>query len=322
MKVKSRWIDSEEGRSAFVKIVKRLRKGRRLRERHTPFGLTKDGYADFRGLDLSNQKFSGIRITNADFSYSNFDRSWLKRSKFTDVLFEKTSFVETRDVGNVFENVSFIKCKFNYAGLGYDGARYKSCIFEGSSFARTLFSNAVFLACVFRNSKLNGSDFYGSSFDDCKFIGKLEDVWFRGRYSDSYLFKGPFGYARKNRMKNVSFEGAILEDVSFTNNCDLSSIILPKTGNYQLFDKGKNRLEYLIHRINDWEEPQKTEVNHFMSFLLLHSKNQDYFLLNIDLVKKDLGDETANGMISILNEYESHKPQGLIAFLKSLIGVH
>ena len=41
-------------------------------------------------------------------------------------------------------------------------------------------------------------------------------------------FKKEFGNAKQNKMLNVSFEDAILHDVTFSDNCDLSTVLFPK----------------------------------------------------------------------------------------------
>lgn len=300
---KSRWFNTEAASLAFEKIQKILKNGGRLKKEDTPFGSTEANYADFRGIDLSQQRVKKLNIERADLSHSSFNNSWIENSTFEDVLMEKANFEEISDHGNLFKNVTFNKTKFNKASIGYMGSQYIRCKFENSSFSRTSFVRGEFINSKFIDCKLKGVDFDASLFEDCSFIGKLEDVWFRGGYGYSSDEK-EFGKAKKNRMKNVSFEDAMLEGVNFSNECELSTVIPPKLGNYKLFNNWANRLECLKNEIVNWSTNQRVEAEIFINSYLAHAKTQDWFLLNIEEIQRDFGIDIASNIIIVLNELE------------------
>lgn len=299
--LKNRWTENEEARLAFDKILHVSKKGGILKNDFTPFGNTENDYPDFRGIDLSEQRIIKLKIEKADLSHSSFNNSWIEKSTFNNIIFEKVDFAEITDKGNSFKDVSFVNCKFNKAGLGYEGSHYMNCSFENGNFSKTVFIRNIFQGCSFKDCKLKGVDFNASFFEDCKFHGKLEDVWFRGGYAFPSDIK-EFGEAKKNQMKNVSFEEAILKGVNFSNDCDLSKVLTPKTGNYQIFDNWANRLSYLKTKIVDWSAPERKEAEIFANSYLAHAKTQDWFLLNIEEIQQDFGVDVASNIIITLNE--------------------
>ena len=299
--LKNRWSESQENHSAYIKILKRLKRGGILKKQYSPFGTTENDYTDFRGLDLSKRLIKKIRVENADFSHSNFYGAWIEKATFINVIFNKVDFTEITDKGNQFNKVEFLNCKFNRAGMGYNGSQFIDCLIENSSFIRTAFTRNEFINTQFKNNNLKEVDFNASSFDNCTFVGKLEDVWFRGGYPLSSDIK-MFGKAKKNIMKNVSFEKAILKGVDFTNDCDLSTIKLPLTGNYLIYKKWDYKLEVLKNKIIEFPENQRKEAKIFVDSELVHSKTQDSSLLNIDDLRQEFGVDLANNILDVLNE--------------------
>lgn len=299
--LKDRWIVNDNAKKALGEIKLLFRNGGTLKNEHSPFGLTEDGLIDFRGIDLSQQKIRKIKLKNIDFSHSQFSHSRIEDSVFETVYFDNVDFTDISEQGNLFYEVKFFKCKFNLAGLGYDGSQYRHCSFEKSSFKKSVFIRGEFSKTQFIDCKLKGVDFNASSFNECSFVGKLEDVWFRGGYafpSDDTNF----GKAKKNQMRNVSFSGAILEGVNFSNECDLSTVQLPDTNNYILFDNWKKRLEHLNEVIKEWPTSQRTEAEIFSFSFLVHAKTQDWFIINIEELQREFGVDVASNIIIELNK--------------------
>ncbi|MDD4673996.1 MAG: hypothetical protein PHI03_13790 [Bacteroidales bacterium] len=299
--LKNRWIGNNDAKEALDEIKLLFRNGGMFKNEHSPFGLTKDGLIDFRGIDLRQQQIKKIKIKNIDLSHSQFGNAWIENSVFETVNFENVDFTEISERGNLFHNVKFSNCKFNKAGIGYEGSQYLHCLIEKSSFTKTVFIRGEFVNTQFIDCKLKGVDFNASSFENCSFVGRLEDVWFRGGYaypSDD----ANFGKAKKNQMRNVSFSGAILEGVNFSNGCDLSTVQLPSTNNYILFNNWEKRLEHLKEVIKEWSTPQRKEAEIFSSSFLVHAKTQDWFIVNIEELQRDFGVDVASNIIIELNK--------------------
>ena len=108
-------------------------------------------------------------------------------------------------------------------------------------------------------------DFQASSFENCVFIGDLNSVWFRGNFPTVSL-KKEFGHAKQNKMFNVSFEKAALRDVTFSDDCDLSTITLPHKGQYLFFNNWNEQLNRIMKKV------QQTNLRQQATILLLLSK--------------------------------------------------
>lgn len=294
--LKSRWFENNDAKKALDGIKLIFKNGGMLKNEHSPFGLTEDGLIDFRGIDLRQQQIKKINVQNIDLSQSQFVNSWIEDSVFENANFENVDFSEMSEHGNQFHKVRFSNCKFNYAAIGYKGSQYEDCLFEKSNFTKAIFTRGEFTKSQLIDCKLKGIDFNASSFENCSFVGKLEDVWFRGGYaypSDNTNF----GKAKKNQMKNVSFSNAILEGVNFSNGCDLSTVQLPSTNNYILFDNWKKRLEHLKKVIKEWAAPQREEAEIFSNTFLIHARTQDWFIINIEELQRDFGVDAASNII-------------------------
>ncbi|WP_430909125.1 pentapeptide repeat-containing protein [Maribacter sp. 2-571] len=229
-------------------------------------------------LDFDNVKILKKELVQGTYEKGSIHNCWLENSLFREVTFIRTDFSHTSDHGNVFDTVNFKNCKLNRAAIGYDGSKYMNCVFENCNFTGAIFIRGEFDDCKFVNCKLKGVDFGASSFMNCSFEGKVMDVWFRGGYAASYGEK-EFGKARANTMLNVSFEEAELEYPTFSNNCDLSTIRLPKKGNYHLFDKWPERLTFLKGEIESWPEMEKKDAMDFIEAHMVHAKTQPWYAI-------------------------------------------
>jgi fluoroquinolone resistance protein len=200
---------------------------------------------------------------------------------------------------NDFNNCLFLNSDFSFAAIGYRGSKYVDCVFDKCNFKKAIFIRAEFMRCKFIDCKLKGVDFNASSFEECAFVGKLEDVWFRGGFALASDIED-FGEAKKNRMKNVSFEDAHLYGLTFSNDCDLSTVTLPSDGKYFLFNNWRQRLEKLKKEVNNWPQIQRREGEIFANSCLVHAKTQNWYLLGFDDIQKDYGLEVAKRIIATL----------------------
>lgn len=299
--LENRWLEDSNVKETLNKITRLFQHGGTLKKEYSPFGLTESGLNDFRGLNFSRQIMKKVNVENADLSHCCYINSRIEKSIFKNVIFNKVDFTDITDKGNLFENVKFSNCKFNLAGLGYDGSQFINCIFEKVNFTRTIFVRNEFIKSQFIDCKFKGVDFNASSFENCSFKGKLEDVWFRGGYAYP-SGNEDFGKAKKNEMKNVSFAEATLIGATFSNLCDLSTIILPKTGNYLIFNDWMARLDRLEKVIKQWPMSERMEAEIFTRSYLIHANAQNWMILNIDELQEDFGVNVGSNIIIELNK--------------------
>lgn len=207
------------------------------------YPLNEHGY-----VDLGNQFIDSSDLANkyekCDFSKSSFAHSnriyWIENRMFIRSIFYKTIFRALAEHGNDFYSCLFEDINFKNAIIGYDSSCYINCTFKKVKFGA--FIKPQFRDCKFINCDFYDVDFQASNFENCEFIGNLDNVWFRGGFPTESL-KKEFGNAKQNKMLNVSFEDAILHDVTFSDNCDLSTVLFPKQGKYLFFDNWDEQLD-------------------------------------------------------------------------------
>ena len=273
-------------------------------EHLSPFGIH-ENRIDLRGLEICFEKgkgcgrIKGCQFKNIDFTAASFDNAWIEGNVFDNVVFDEADMQGFRDLGNVYRNCTFIKTDLSAAGLGYDGSSYNNCTFRTVKFGRTSCIRPEFNDCVFRYCKMKGVDFNGGSCVNCRFIGKIENVWFRGGFPLEE-FNQEYGPPRRNRMENVSFEEASVWGLTFSDSCDLSSIILPNKGDYRLYSDWKKRLLVLKKEFEKLPK-DKNEGLIYSEIHLVHAEKQDWYLVNCCEIKKDYGEEIGNLIIQTLD---------------------
>lgn len=270
------------------KLLKKLELTSLENINESPFGLV-NGLVDLRGFPfhlspkIKNKDFEGV-----DLSGSSFRGVWLEGCNFKSIKFDHSNLAQLKDHRNQFENCSFLKASFTSAGLGYRSSSYTQCFFEETDFRKTVFIAARFNSCRFSRAKLKGIDFYASSFDECVFLGRMEDVWFRGCYP-SPRDENEFGAARKNMMRKVSFADAELIGVNFTGGCDLSSIILPAYGEYRRYENWRDRLAKLAEVSSKWPVNEQKEAQIFIRSYLESAEQQSSMLINVSEISNEFG---------------------------------
>jgi hypothetical protein len=143
-------------------------------------------------------------------------------------------------------------------------------------------------------------DFNAASFEDCAFEGKLTDVWFRGGFRYP-VEEHRYGPAKKNRMEHVSFAKAQLEDLTFSDSCDLSTIILPETGGYRRYDRWLERLLALQTKARNWSCPDDEEAAFFVKVYINHARNQDWMILSVKELRMHYCPNAADRVIETLD---------------------
>ena len=268
------------------------------------YPLDNQGHVDLCGKFIKSIKHIH-KFIKCDFSNSSFATSnaiyWIKNKTFIDSVFSNTTFNALAEHGNKFCCCIFENINFKNTILGYDSSCYTNCVFKKvkfGAFIKPQFKDCKFIDCDFYNV-----DLQASSFENCEFVGKLENVWFRGGFPTDSL-KKEFGFAKPNKMLNVSFENAILHDITFSDNCDLSTIILPKQGQYLFFDNWDEQLNMILEK-GTTNQPVNiaNDIASFVTIYKVHSENQKYYILNIE----DLLREYSEKSVEIIRQNATQK---------------
>ncbi|MRG44328.1 hypothetical protein GFS24_04345 [Chitinophaga sp. SYP-B3965] len=300
-----RWEIEPGAKSAGEKIMRLFRKGGKLLPEISPFELI-EGKTDLRGINTGGKEIKKCVFENADLSFSTFSDSWIEKTKFNNCHFFKVDFSDFSDHGNLFEGCVFYDCKFNYATIGAKGSVFGNCIFEKCNFSKAIFIRAEYTRSEFKNCKMRDLDFNASSFEDCVFEGELSDIWFRGTFPLKSNCEY-FGWPKMNEMKNVSFEKAELIYTTFSNNCDLSSVIINNNGKYHKYNNWKKRLEYMVLDIGELDAKERAGIENFSIVYSLHAETQDWYIINIEDLEGEYGISIALRIINLLNEFSNRE---------------
>ncbi len=253
---------------------------------------------DLRGIAFDyKSEFNNVRLSDIDFSYANFNHMLLQDSRVERVIFDEIDGTELSMYNCFFTHCRFFKADLNHAGFGINGGRYEHIVFEKAKFKHAMFFRPIFKDCSFLECKLDGVDFDSTHFIQVKFTGKLDDVWFRG--IDPYRFKTE--EEREAHGLNpmiVDFSEAVLWDMTISDHCDLSKVILPTDGNHFLIRnwwRVLESLEEIIDREFMNEDEQKL-VHRFVRVSKVHAQTQDMKILNVTNIahnaKDDLGERS------------------------------
>ena len=168
---------------------------------------------------FENRIFRNFTFHGCVFNKSKLDQAGFFNCNFVDCIFDKVS----------FKNVA----------IGAEGGLYSKCKFLNCDFKGRGFSYPHFQECLFSKCKLVNVNFNDSSFNNTKFIGKLEDVSFNGIYH-----KGDTKY---KVLEHVDFSEAEFGEFVNFYDCDLSTCIPPQGTTfdkllYQIYSNDPNVL--------------------------------------------------------------------------------
>lgn len=150
----------------------------------SPFGLTDEGYCDFRGICI-DESLHSLRIENVDLANAKVGQGQLmafcRQCRFVDFAcdgnlgerFEDCTFQRARLSNSVFYG-RFVNCDFSGANLtGVRGRhiQFERCTFHKTNLRKASFYDSVFRNCTFANCTMRSGSLVGSSFEDCEING-------------------------------------------------------------------------------------------------------------------------------------------------------
>jgi uncharacterized protein YjbI with pentapeptide repeats len=259
------------------------------------------GRIDLRGIEikLGSGRFlrlNGIDISDVDFSFAKFNGIKFINCNLNNLLFYKSEGGPgIQDRNSTFTNIEFIHTDWRGAALGLDGAQYINVNFIKCDLRHVIGYRGFFRGCNFLNCRLEYVDFQVSHFSRCRFKGKLEHVWFRGYYPLS-SDEERFGKTEPNSMVDIDFSEAVLRDVMFTNNCDLSKVIPPKDGRHFFYPNWENSIKNAKAKVEKtWIGPFKEEALRILEIYSIHKNPMN--IINLDyeeeLIRKHYSDSSS-----------------------------
>ena len=156
-------------------------------------------------LHNRNFVYSGVTISNENFSTKNFNQSI-----FVDTCFDMSNLQETGFSGSSFKNVIFKDCNLN-STVFYNCYFYDCCFENISDFTGTKFSKSIFWDTKFIDCNIYSVSFDDAHFNNCFF----KDNFWRSLTMDNCKFhKTSFVNIT---IKNMNFDYAIFENIHFEN---------------------------------------------------------------------------------------------------------
>ena len=162
--------------------------------------------------EVSNRIYSG-----EDFSGTNFNSPIFKNTSFENCFFSNCKLDDTRIYDCNFTDCTFSKIDLRGLSIGAHGGIYLNCNFDGCDLRRRSFFSPEFINTTFSRCKLKAMEPQGSYFENCKFIGKLEDITFYEHFENDYIKP-----RKKELFHSVDFSDAIFGDFVSFEDCDLS----------------------------------------------------------------------------------------------------
>ena len=240
----------------------------------------------------------GGAASDSSFNGASFRGSWIEGCHFERCSFEAADLRGLRDHQNAFVDCEFSRTKFNGATIGFRGTRFERCSFDRADFGTTGFVRPTFSNCAFLNCNLKNIDFEASCFSGCRFIGTIEDVWFRAGYSVP-LFARRFGAQEGCRGLDADFSGATLRGVGFANGLDLSQVRLAADGRHLLFRNWHEALARVADGANRYSAEDQTEIAIFVQAYSA-TRDQRHMIINTEDIRDMLGPRLSVGIIDLL----------------------
>jgi hypothetical protein len=102
-------------------------------------------------------------------------------------------------------------------------------------------------------------------------------------------------------MTRVSFAAANFQGLTFSDDCDLSTVTIPESDNFRKYDRWLERLLDLKAQAEYWPEPDKQGAELFVKIYIPHAQNQNWMILNCEDIRKHICWDAADRVIAALD---------------------
>jgi uncharacterized protein YjbI with pentapeptide repeats/DNA-binding XRE family transcriptional regulator len=161
--------------------------------------------ANFAGADLTGSSFEVLDAREANFDGANLTDCNFSITDLTDASFRKSILVRTT---------------LNMSG---QGAKFTDVTLVDVNLTKTDLRKTIFENCIFNGVDFNHCDLQGMRFDGQAFIGvrfnksSLKDVSFRGATLRNVSITLPFSLTNKSyiAIKTICFDGAMMDKLTY-----------------------------------------------------------------------------------------------------------
>jgi uncharacterized protein YjbI with pentapeptide repeats len=169
---------------------------------------------NFKGSALRGSDFSGADLTGTSFSASDVREANFDRADLTDCNFYANDLA-----GASFRESILVRTNFNVSGLDgaqFVGVKLTDVTFTTTDLRKTTFERCTFLGVDFHYSDLTGQRLDGQTFIGVKFDNFLKDVSFQGATLKNVSFSWPsLWVSPKRAIKSINFDGAMMDKLTY-----------------------------------------------------------------------------------------------------------
>ena len=162
--------------------------------------------SDFAGADLTGSSFKASDVRDANFDGANLTDCTMYASDFTGASFNKTILVRTKFSTSDLTQAKFTDVKLIDVKLTLTDLR------------KTVFENCIFNGVDFKTSDLTGLCLDGQTFIGVKFgEAALKEVTFRGATLKDVSFTPPWSLTKTyyRAIKTICFDGARMDKLTY-----------------------------------------------------------------------------------------------------------
>ena len=211
----------------------------------------------------------GLKISRDDMS-----SPWIKGKVFEEIDF---SYVD-------FSHCRIERCIFRNCWIGLWGSLYRNITFDQIKLSSIIMYYPDFENCQFINCNLKRTEFNGAILNHVEFVGLLSDAWFKGRYIMSDITLPEYFDARRMYQLNpmvVDFSKAEITYCMFTDECDLTKVVLPKDGKHYLMEDIKKVKDYVNMFCENLKEDEKRYFRIIKAAYLYVHEREKMEILNL-----------------------------------------
>jgi uncharacterized protein YjbI with pentapeptide repeats len=168
----------------------------------------------FKGSTLRGADFSGADLTGSSFHSSDIREANFERANLTDCTFYATDLVDAN-----FREATLVRTSFKASGLDrakFIGVKLTDVKFTTDDLRKVTFEGCTFLGVDFHHSDLSGQRLDGQTFIGVKFdLPALKNVSFQGATLRNVSFRPVGIWSLKRAIQSIHFDGALMDKVTY-----------------------------------------------------------------------------------------------------------
>ncbi|AIQ63863.1 pentapeptide repeat protein [Paenibacillus stellifer] len=197
--------------------------------------------SDFAGVIAHQAKFAASALRGSDFAGADLTGSLFTSSVMREAIFDHANLTDCSLSTNDLTDSSFYKSilvRTNISKSGLDGAKFIDVKLTDVKLTMTDLRKTIFDRCIFDGVYFKYGDLRGQRFDGQTFIGvnfdksALNEVSFKGAILQNVSFISGFTLSKKyyRAIKTICFDGAVMDKLTYASlkglGADLSKVIV------------------------------------------------------------------------------------------------